>query len=159
MEGNNDINPFFGILDTACPKTVAGRVWLDSYVESLGMGHAPIKQRVENEKFKFGPSETYTSNMSYQIHVEMGNLKENIFVSIVEANIPLLIGIDYQSEWGMIFDTQKKEVFIRKSKESFTVNTSRGNHWKMPIRSKQSFVMKQTIWCSKLTWSLNLTKS
>ena len=71
MEGNNDINIFLVILDTACPETIAGRAWLDSFVVSLGMGHTPIKRRVVNEKFKFGPSATYTSNLSSQIHVEM----------------------------------------------------------------------------------------
>ena len=35
-EGNHDIDPSKGIIDSGCPRTVAGRPWLDAYIESKG---------------------------------------------------------------------------------------------------------------------------
>ena len=65
-EGNNDIDPNVGIVDNACPKTCAGRKWLDWHVETLDVELLPVKCKEENENFKFGPSEVFNSNKSYQ---------------------------------------------------------------------------------------------
>ena len=37
-EGNIDINPYEGIIDSGCPKSVAGKAWMDSYIESQDNG-------------------------------------------------------------------------------------------------------------------------
>ena len=133
-EGNNDISPNHCIVDTACPKTVAGVKWLDSHSESNGRDYNLIRRKAENEKFKFGPSDVYVSKYKYEIKVKIGRLEEFINVSIVEADIPLLLGMDYQNKWGMILDTGRKQIFIEKTQETFNVDTSRTNHWKLPIR-------------------------
>ena len=69
----------------------------------------------------------YTSKESYEIEVQIGSLKELIEVSVVDANIPLLLGLDYQTKWGMVLDLGKKEIHIRKSEE--TNEKSTRNCW------------------------------
>ena len=49
-EGNRDINPFIGIVDSGCPKSVAGKPWMDAFVESKGV---LVKRSREAEHFKF----------------------------------------------------------------------------------------------------------
>ena len=34
----------------------------------------------------------------------------------------------------MVLDIDKKEIYIKKTKETIKVNTSRLNHWKLPIK-------------------------
>ena len=101
------------IVDSACPKTVTGRPWLDAYIESKD--DILIKRKKENEYFKFGPSKVFKSCENFEIEVNIGKLKETIRVSVVDADIPLLLGLDYQEEWGMIIDIGRKELTIRKS--------------------------------------------
>ena len=48
--GSSDSNPFCAIIDTGCPKTVAGRKWMDAFTETQGN---PLKRTCDNEKFKF----------------------------------------------------------------------------------------------------------
>ena len=50
-EGNADIDPSYGIIDSGCGKTVAGMKWIDAYVEIHGDESKPIKRKVESEKF------------------------------------------------------------------------------------------------------------
>ena len=77
-EGNPDISPHHGIVDTACPKTVAGKKFLDSYVETNRDDLEPIKRTRENEKFKFGPSSVYKSDTSHKLRVQVGSLVDYI---------------------------------------------------------------------------------
>ena len=54
--------------------------------------------------------------------MNIGHLKEFIKVSVVDADIPLLLGLDYQTKWGMMIDIGRKEIFIRKSQQMFKVD-------------------------------------
>ena len=51
LYNSNSVDPFKLVVDSGCPKTVTGRPWIDSFIES----------RDENESFKFGPSKVYKS--------------------------------------------------------------------------------------------------
>ena len=75
--------------------------------------------RKENESFRIGPSYIYTSEVCYEIEVEINNLKEKIKVSVIEANIPLLLGLEYKVKWAMVIDLGKQEIHIRKSGDRF----------------------------------------
>ena len=54
---------------------------------------------------------------------------------MVEANIPLLLGMDYLKKWGVLIDTGKEKIHIRKSNESVNIDSSKSNHWKLPIQN------------------------
>ena len=133
-EGDSHIDPYKLVVDSGCPKTVTGRPWLDAFIESKG-DNVKVRLGKENEKFRFGPSDVYTSKENYAIEVNIGNLKEMIKVSVVDANIPLLLGLDYQKKWGMIIDLGKDEIYIRKSKETFKIKP-KTTHWTLPIQRK-----------------------
>ena len=122
-EGNDKADPYHCFVDTGCPKTVAGQPWMDSYVESLGNKEYVIKRRREEDFFKFGPSDVYKSDMSHEISVEIGSMITTIKVSVVQADVPLLLGTDYQEKWGIIMDIAKKELHIKKSNETFKISS------------------------------------
>ena len=68
---------------------------MDGFAESKEES-VQIKIRKESENFRFGSSDIYKSEENYEIEVEIGNLKEKIRVSVVDANIPLILGMEYQ---------------------------------------------------------------
>ena len=133
-EGNSAIDPYKLIVDSACPKTVTGRSWMDSFIESKH--DVFIKRYKENESFKFGPSKVYKFSENYEIDVQIGNLIDKIRVSVVDADIPLLLGLDYQEKWGMIIDIGRKEIKIRKSQETFSMDPN-ASHWTLPIQGEK----------------------
>ena len=133
-EGTHDINPYRAIIDSGCPKTVAGKPWLDAFIESKG-DDIQVKRRKEKEYFRFGPSKVFMSSENYEIEVSIGTLKDKIKVSVVETNVPLLIGLDYQKKWGMIIDIGRNEIHIRKSDETFKIS-GKESHWTLPIQQE-----------------------
>ena len=70
---------------------------MDAHAESIPEGSV-IKREKENERFKFGPSQVYRSTHNYEIDVCVGNLNDKIKVSVVDADIPLLLGLDVQEK-------------------------------------------------------------
>ena len=67
--------------------------------------------------------------------VEIGNLKEKIKISVVDASIPLLLGLDYQKKWRMVIYLGQQEILIRKSREKF--KEKEVNHRTLPIQKKK----------------------
>lgn len=132
-EGNTDIDPFKCVVDCGAPKTVAGKRWMDSYIATKDDNFI-VKLKKENERFKFGPSKIYTSENSHEIEVEIGKLKTTIKVSVVNADIPLLLGLDYQRLWGIVMDIANRTLYIKATKETFSIKGTRTNHWTLPIQ-------------------------
>ena len=142
-EGTHAINPYRAIIDSGCPKTVAGKPCLDAFIESKG-DNIQVKRRKEREYFRFGPSKVFISSENYEIEVSIGTLKDTIKVSVVETNVPLLIGLDYQKKWGMIIDVGKNEIHIRISDETFKIS-DKENHWTLPIQEESLHVRAKNL--------------
>ena len=134
QEGNLDIDPYNAVVDTGCPKTVCGKPFMDAFIASKGK-YEHIKRSYENQSFKFGDGKIYNSNMNHEINVEIGGYKTTLNTSVVDTNIPLLLGMDYLKKWGVIIDTGKEELYLRKSNESFKIDAAKSNHWKLPIQN------------------------
>ena len=142
-EGTHAIDPYRAIVDSGCPKTVAGKPWLDAFIESKG-DNIQVKRRKEKEFFRFGPSKVFMSLENYELEVSIGTLKDRIKVSVVETNVPLLIGLDYQRKWGMIIDVGRNEIYIRKSGETFHIS-EKENHWTLPIQEESLHVRARNL--------------
>ena len=134
QEGNTDVDPYSAVVDTGCPKTVCGKPFMHAFIASKGKNEQ-VRRRYEDQNFKFGDGNIYNSNLSHEIEVEIGELKTTIETSVVDVNIPLLLGMDYLKKWGVVIDTGRQELYIRKSKESFKIDSSKSNHWKLAIQN------------------------
>ena len=67
----------------------------------------------------------YTSNLGYIIPVTIGNLGTELKVLVVEANVPLLLGLDFQQEFGVVIDTGRQTLYIKASGEEFDMGQSK----------------------------------
>ena len=139
--GNSNSDPYKGVVDTGAPKTVAGRIWMDAFSEDAG--GLEIQRYTENEAFRFGNGPLYKSKEAHVIPVQIGNLKTRLRVSVVEANVPLLLGLDFQKEQGIVLDIGERSLYIKTSSETFDMR-SKGNHWTLPIKKNRSLSKQAT---------------
>ena len=134
QEGNVDVDPYHAVVDTGCPKTVCGKTFMDTFIASKDKNFI-VKRKYENQSFKFGDGSIYNSSLSHAIDIEIGDCKTTLETSVVDVNIPLLLGMDYLKKWGVVIGTGKDKIHIRESKESFNINPSKSYHWKLPIQN------------------------
>ena len=85
------------ILDCGCPSNVVGEPWLNLYKHTRP--NEQFSESTNNEKFKFGPSNIFTSNVKVKIPITLGTLETYIEASVVKCNIPLLISRDQLEKW------------------------------------------------------------
>ena len=56
---------------------------------------------------------------------------------MVDANVLLILGTEYQNKWGMRIDPRRQEIYIRKSQDRLKKDKEM-SHWTIPIqRQKQ----------------------
>ena len=106
QEENIDVDSYHVVIDTGYSKTVCGKTGMDAFIVFEG-NDFKVERRYEDENFKFGDAKVYNSSMRYSIKVEIEELKTTLETSVVDANIPLLLGTDYLKKWGVIMDTGK----------------------------------------------------
>ena len=95
------------VVDTACPKTVAGEQWLNNYMTILS--DTPLNE-VEifdsHTPFKFGDGRKVYAEGRARIPAQIGNKQCMIDVEIVKENIPLLLSKSSLKKAGTIFNLQ-----------------------------------------------------
>ena len=81
------------IVDIGCPNTVISRKDVDYFVQNLSKSQQENLKVVQvDEKFKFGPSGPFQCSQKLQFPINDGFKKLYVHVSIVEVNIPMLLG-------------------------------------------------------------------
>ena len=133
------------VLDSGCPKTVGGKHWLRMYIQSLNQIEKFknfIPEEVpEREKFKFGPSQIYESNQAVIIPINIGGEYRKLKMSVVDANIPCLIGRDHMTKWRSKLDFSEKTITIDdKIKMKLQVNSK--GHYTMDMFNNEAEILK-----------------
>ena len=81
-----------GVIDCGCTKTVNGKAWLDSYVETLSRSDRMlIEYHKDNTKFRFGDGPVSISNQMVVIPITLGSRKFKLHSCVVDNDVPLLI--------------------------------------------------------------------
>ena len=93
------------VLDTGCNVTVCGKVWLQSYLDSLSMED---QNKVVSEKskvsFRFGDNDPTVSNEKVIFPAVVCNKEVKIVAQVVDDNIPLLISKQTMAKAKMVMD-------------------------------------------------------
>ena len=80
------------VVDTGCPRTVAGSKWLQIHMNTLSRkDKMTVKNRQSMNSFRFGDGTLYPSKFHCTVPVYIDNCRYNLGVDIVECNIPLLL--------------------------------------------------------------------
>ena len=99
------------VVDSGCPKSVAGKLWINIYKQSLmnmdEFKDFHFKEYDESENFKFGPSQVYTSHKAITLPVRIGLKTTTIIVSQVKMPtyhfyLVEIISRDGDATWTLI---------------------------------------------------------
>ena len=88
-------------MDSGFPKCVSGKLWSSVYKDSLKELKCVERIGTHEEKnwFKCGPSQAYKSKQYSELPIKIGSKDTVIQVSLVDTNIPSLLGKDYLAKW------------------------------------------------------------
>ena len=89
-------------LDTATTKTCVGRKYMNDMVASASNEEKEsFEYYKENRSFRFGNGVRYPSKSGIKIPIVLGKFKYDLYASIVDANIPLLVGSPDMKNMGL----------------------------------------------------------
>ena len=99
-----------GVLDTACASTVAGRTWIEDYINNhlSGKERDKIVKSKGTKKFKFGGGSVITSEAEMKIPAVVAGKKVMITTDVVNSEVPLLLGVKALSKAGVVLDTKDR---------------------------------------------------
>ena len=128
-----------GIIDSACPKAVVGTNWLQIYKSSLSDKELKnLKSTPCCEKFKFGPSQIYTSKESVRIQFQLGNKTEHIDVNVVDCEVPLLISGEDLERWNVDLSFRNKTLTVEKSGEIVNLTKLPSGHYALNLQKPEN---------------------
>ena len=122
------------IVDCGTTKTVAGKYWMDKFLEIAEEGFKDkITKSKEKRFFRFGNSVRYPSKQEVSIPFKLGQLESVIHVSVVDANIPLLLGRPDLKKLGLVINFENDTVFTTRTLETFSLDKTTKGHLALPI--------------------------
>ena len=117
------------LIDSGCPEMVCGQTWLKTYESSCGKTFRSVGKE---DFFRLG-NETFKTVKTVRIPFNIGALKEEIDVGVVEANIPMLLSKSKLKEWGAKIDFLDNTMYIRKTKETIKLKETKQGHLTFPM--------------------------
>ena len=102
------------VLDTGASTTVAGKTWINDFMETLTKEQkAAVVREKDNRIFRFGNGQRYPSHYRILIPIQLGSLSTNLKVSVVNANVPLLLGNPDMKKLGLKVNFEKDKAHAR----------------------------------------------
>lgn len=122
------------IIDSGCTKTVCGKTWLRTYIDTLSNREHRVVQTEQSKcNFRFGDGPTYTSTQVVIIPVIFGSHRAMLRTHVVNCEIPLLMSRQSLKRAHCQIDfVQDKVVMFG---EQVPVKISRTGHYCVPLTS------------------------
>ena len=101
------------VLDTACTNDVAGRRWVEDYIERLpDDDRERVKKYKGGRTFKFGGGERLVSKTEMIVPGWIGEQRIMLKFDVVDADLPLLLSLNTIKMAETILDTKNDEAFM-----------------------------------------------
>ena len=124
-----------GILDSGTTKSCASEFWLQNHKELLDeKTRKGIKTFDEKRNFRFGNNVRYPSLYRAEIPLRIGDISSVMDVSIIKANIPLLIGLNDMKKFAFVIDCDRNLVKTKRTGETFELEKI-NKHLALPLVS------------------------
>ena len=121
-------------LDCGASKTVAGDYWMNSFLQLLpDEERRKIRRKREDRIFRFGNKVRYPSKEEITIPIKIGKLKSFLHVSVVSANIPLLLGRPDMKKLKFTVNFEKDTVYTAITGETFHLEKTKTNLLTLPF--------------------------
>ena len=121
-----------GILDTACTKTVAGKQWMEAYLDSLtdqDKDLVTISETTTN--FCFGDGNAVKGLNCVKFPAVIGNKKVFFNANVVDSEIPLLISKQSMKKAGLKLDCSNDMAEMLGEKVKLKI--SKSGHYLVPL--------------------------
>ena len=93
------------VVDSGCSKTVAGKEWVDCYLDLLNVDDKQkVTQRKSTEFFTFGKGSRTPSNGKIMLPAVIGNKDVIIETDVIDADIPMLLSKEALKKAKAILD-------------------------------------------------------
>ena len=122
------------LLDSGASKTVCGRSWLNSYVDSLSeIDRLKLKRKSSESVFRFGDGNKVGSSEIVTIPATLGSRDITISTDVVDKDIPLLLSKKAMKDVGMNlnFETDTVTLFG----EDIKLRCTTSGHYSLPLTS------------------------
>lgn len=127
------------VLDSGCSSTVAGRTWIECFIQSLSDDEREkVERKSSNKSFKFGGGETKPSLEQVIFPCSMAG--KDIFIStdVVDSDIPLLLSKNAMKQAGIKLDLEQDTANIWGNEIALECTTS--GHYCVPLNVKNETV-------------------
>ena len=121
------------VIDSGCPRTVCGKKWYDTYVDSMSEDQKTnLKCDESNAVFRFGDSSPLTSMMKVFLPVTIKD--KNLFLptDVVDADVPFLLSKEALKRGKAITNFENETIQIYDSEQPLLCTTS--GHYAIPIK-------------------------
>ena len=116
-------------LDSCCTATVAGKKWLNIFLEALPKDMKKLVQGPlpSGKTFMFGNEGKMTAGESYNIPIKIAGKIKMIHVDIIESDIPLLLSKGEMKTLGMTLDMKNDAAYA--NGKPLKVSTTSAGHF------------------------------
>ena len=134
-----------GALDTCCTCTVAGKKWLNIYLDALP---EDMKVKVQGpfkggKTFLFGNEGKLKSTEVYKIPIKVAGMIHIVKVDIIASDIPLLLSKDEMKNLGMVLDMKNDAAYINGA--PLKVNTTSAGHFIIDLLEQDEAFMIEEV--------------
>ena len=129
------------IIDSGCPKTLASKKIVESYVKKHGLDYSKLKREPCAMMFKFGASR-YPSDEIVELPVRLPTKSNGSFYTliktfVVRGDVPFLLGDNTLEEWKSKIDVAERVLEVHKhlndNKPIVLCAPLKGSHMKIEI--------------------------
>ena len=116
------------VVDSGCIHTVSGKIWLESYIDSLSCkDRKSITYEESNFSFKFGNGASFKSLKKVTVPVYLGKMRIRVTTDVVDCEIPMLFSKNSLKKGNGTIDFAHDTIRILKQSLSLE-NTSTGHY-------------------------------
>ena len=132
-------------MDSACPKPVSGEVWVTGYLETLNNEElADVSTIASNESFKFGDGPPKQSKYKICLPIYVGASKRLLWLDVVEADIPLLLGQQTMGLFNMTINFGEKTLYVDNVRNDELFFSSSG-HYCLPMKQNNAVMVTSSL--------------
>ena len=120
------------VIDSACSSNVAGKRWMEQYIESLSdKERGTVEKQKSDRVFKFGGGTRLLSQGEYIIPGSVAGKSVKIRADVVDSDIPLLLSRNAMKTMGcrMNFEDDTANIFG----ETMNMNLTTSGHYCIPV--------------------------
>ena len=119
------------IVYCGCPWALMG----DKEYEKLKRTFKTQKMRIrDDERFRFGPSRTYSSQLKVKIPMKLGDFSFSAEFFVVKGDIPILLGNDFMKPFEGKIDLNGMKLELKKVEKEIPLIETPGGHYIIPVK-------------------------